>query len=140
MATDKAFEIIQRAIDADQENTGLLYDYYLALRAVKKGDEALHILDLLVTLEPGYGYEYLSLAKHAKENNLPSASLGMLKKAQALYPDNHYIQLEMLDRYLELGQMIEAKTQLDQLTGLPWSKVYYPNMPELLDGYRKRIE
>lgn len=140
MASDKAFAKIQEATKAAPDDGGLLYDYYLALRVAKRGDDALHILDRLVALDPGYGYEYLSLAKQAKEKNLPAASLGMLKKARQLYPNNHYIRLEMLDRYLELGQLVEAKAQLDKLTLLPWSKVYYPNMPEILKGYRKRIE
>jgi predicted Zn-dependent protease len=109
------------------------YGLYQIERQRKNGQAALEYLDQAVAIDPVYGMAYLELADLAMERGRPDAALRMTDKAIATFPENPFVKLRKAETLIDLGHEDQAGPLLARLRGLPWSEVYYPNMPAYLD-------
>jgi predicted Zn-dependent protease len=110
------------------------YALYRSLRELKKGSEALAALAEAVRLEPAYGLEYLTLSATALEKKRPDQALKMLDLAITAFPDNPFIPLQKAELLIQLGHSSAAVDILRQLQQVPWSGVYYAQLPDYIDS------
>lgn len=113
------------------------YALYGMARQFKEGDKALDYLTQAVKLDRTYAQEYLTLANLAREQNLPEQVLRMLILARDAFPDNPFLQLHVAEQLLTAGQREHAIKMLQELEKLPWSPIYYPELPEHLRKLQK---
>lgn len=115
------------------------FELYRALRARRAGTEALAALARAVALDPGYAAEYLNLAALARGRELPEQELEMLEIAKGLDPANPFVGLRIAELQIELGAPEQARRLLDELSRLPWSPVYFPDVPELIESMKQNL-
>jgi hypothetical protein len=120
---------------ADPEDPSVKYALYEVARQFKEGDKALRYLAEAAALDPAYALEYLSLADLATEKKLQHEALRMLQLAAESFPDNPFISLRLADSLRDLGQPEEAGKIIEKLKGLPWSPVYYSDLPDALRNW-----
>lgn len=108
------------------------YALHAVSRQLNQGDQALLYLQEAAQLEPAYALEYLLLADLAEEKQLPEQRLRMLEAARRALPENPFISLQLIDTLLQLEHYPAAAALTEELAALPWSSLYYPQMPELL--------
>lgn len=119
---------------ADPENASVDFGLYQISRQMKNDEQALTYLDAAVAHDPVYAIEYLELAQQALHQQRFEAALELLAKAVAALPDNPFIAQQRARLLLAQGQNAEALALLQKLRRLPWSKVYYPELPAQLDA------
>jgi len=68
----------------------------------------------------------------ALEKGEPAGALKMLDRAAAAFPDNPFIQLDRVGLLAALGRADEGIGALKTLRALPWSTVYYSEIPQRL--------
>lgn len=124
----------------DSESAWVKFALYRVAAAKKAGDSALDYLAEAVRRDPVYAIEYLNLAQMAYEKRRPDAALQMLERAAAVFPDNPQIKLKQAQLVDEVGDRKTALQLVEQLQQLPWSPVYYPQMPDYLQGFREYLQ
>lgn len=125
-------ELYLKMEQAAPDDPSVKYALYGMARQFKEGDKALDYLRQAVKLDPVYAMEYLFLAELAKEQQLPEQVLRMVILARDAFPDNPFLQLHVAEQMLALGQRDHAVKLLQELEKLPWSPIYYPEIPEHL--------
>ncbi|PLY00118.1 MAG: hypothetical protein C0623_08010 [Desulfuromonas sp.] len=115
--------------------------YYLYRTVAARGDGvlALAYLEEAVALDRIYAIEYLHLARMAYDKGFPTDSMHMLKKAAMVFPDIPEIQIRMVRLALEMKSVETASRIIKHLIALPWSPVYYGNMPKYLEGLADQV-
>ena len=124
----------------EPESAWVKFSLYRAAAAKKSGEVALGYLAEAVKRDGVYALEYLSLAYMAYEKRRPDASLQMMKLAADAFPENPLIRLKIAQLSSELGERKSAEHLVEQLQQLPWSTVYYPDMPAYLQGFVKFLK
>ena len=71
----------------------------------------------------------------AYEKKRPDEALRMLGLARESFPDNLQITLQMAQLLASQGETEAALDLIETLQKLPWSQVYYPQMPEALTQF-----
>lgn len=124
------------AMERDEpESAWVKFALYRAAAAKSAGDYALDYLAEAVKRDRVYAVEYLHLAQLAHDKRRPDAALQMLELAAAAFPDNPQIQLKLAQVANDLGNRDRALQLVGQLQKLPWSPVYYPQMPDYLQSF-----
>jgi predicted Zn-dependent protease len=131
---EKVHELYLQLLTHSPEDASASYALYQSFRELKKGTEALEALVEAVRLEPAYGAEYLTLSSIALEKKRPDQALKMLDLAIAAFPDNPFIQIQKAEMLIALENVPAAIELLEELKRLPWSEVYYPQLPSHLDS------
>lgn len=132
MQTDKVLEKNLQALAAAPDDPAIHFDLYRSYRAVKNGAKALEHLALAVRHDRGYALEYLDLAATAQERGNPQDALEMLELARRALPEDPFIPLLLLEGQLAGGDQAAARILVRSLQELPWSPVYFPEVPERL--------
>jgi hypothetical protein len=140
MANDEALKELQQATKSLLDEPALLYDLYRAQRVAKQGALALQSLAAAVAIDPGYAYEYLTLARDAKRSGRPDKGIEMLTLAKQYFPRNHYIELERAQLWYDTGQAAKAAEIYRKLLKQPWSTTYYPDMPLRIEALLRQAE
>lgn len=140
MQSEKIVTNYQQLQQASPNDASVHFGAYLALRRVRKGQEALAALQQAVLLDPGYAYEYLELAGTALQKNLPGNALEMLALAAAAQPDDPLVVLQQAELLLFAGKKAEAVVLLQKLAALPWSDVTYPQMRQRIKGMLEKAD
>lgn len=125
-------DIYQQLREASPTDASVPYGLHAIYRQLNQGDQALHSLQEAVRLDPVYALEYLFLANLAKEKQLPEQQLRMLEAARQALPENPFIPLQMVETLLQLKHYPAAAALTKELSALPWSPLYYPQLPEFL--------
>ncbi|MDX9709427.1 MAG: hypothetical protein RBT64_07710 [Trichloromonas sp.] len=114
------------------EDASISFALYQVLRQFREGSAALAELGRAVTLDPVYGREYLDLVPLALDKEQPEEALRMLDLAAKVFPDDPFIPLDRAGLLLQAGRGRESREILQRLQKLPWSPVYYPELPQRL--------
>lgn len=131
-AESKAQELLAEATLTNPDDPAAFYDFSLVLFRLKNNPEAFAALDQAVALDKGYARAYLDLTNAGMALGDKEQSLKLLSKAAASFPDNPFIRISRCDLLIRLGRGSEALPLLQQLQELPWSTVYHPGVPGLL--------
>lgn len=129
----------QMAVSAPQ-SAWVQFSLYRAEQQSNSGEAALQALAEAVRLDPVYALAYENLAEQAYDRGRPDEALRMLKLAQASFPDNPHLTLKIAQLSSELDDRKTALHLIEQLQKLPWSPVYYPEMPDYLKGFAAHLE
>lgn len=130
---EKMLELVEKMVAEAPEDPSVQYDHYTTLFAAKKLEPALAALDRAVAGDPGYAYAYAELAQIAVKDRNAQATVDLLRKAAAAYPENPFIPLQMADVQITTGAAQEALQTLQPLKQLTWSKAYHDDIPALLN-------
>lgn len=114
------------------EDASVAYAYYQILRQFREGSAALAELERAVALDTAYAREYLDLVPVALEKDQPEEALRMLELAAKVFPGDPFIPLDRAGLLLRSGRGRESREVLQRLQKLPWSPVYYPDLPQRL--------
>jgi hypothetical protein len=114
------------------ESPSVKYGLFDMYGQQKEAGKALQRLEEAVALDRIYALEYLDLAERALEHGRVQASMDMLDKAAAAFPEDPFITLKKIALYRQTGGMALASGLITELRKLPWSEVYDPDMPEFL--------
>jgi len=130
----KVNELYERAVAVAPEDAAVLYG--LALRRQRDGNlqSALELVDRAVAQDPGYAFEYLSLADRAAEANDLATTSRLLEKARPYFPDNPFIRVQQANVMLRSGKLEEGRALVRELQKLPWSPTVHADMPQVLAG------
>lgn len=134
---DDALKHLLSMEEIDLSDPSVKFALYSIYRELKKGDEALSLLEKAVSLDSIYALEYQQLSNVAVKKGQPFAALNMLAKAAVAFPDNPLIQLSEADIQLKLGHRAKVLELLKELKYLPWSDIYDSEMPNLLKEMEK---
>ncbi len=129
---EKVHELYLQLLANTPQDASANYALYRSFRELNKGTEALKALAEAIRLEPAYGVEYLTLSSIALEKKRPDQALKMLDLAITAFPENPFIQLQKAELLIALEQTDAAMKLLEELQKLPWSKVYYPQLPNYI--------
>lgn len=116
------------------------FTLYRAAAAKKAGDFALDYLAEAVKHDRIYAVEYLNLAELAYKKQRPDAAIQMFDLAAKVFPDDPQIKLKMAQLAGEMGDRKTALHLVEQLRQLPWSTVYYPQMPDYLQSFAEHLQ
>lgn len=119
---------------AEPENASVDFGLYQIGRQMKNDEQALAYLDAAVKNDPVYAVEYLELAQQSLHQQRFEPALELMGKAAAALPDNPFIALQRARLLLAQGRKGEALALFQGLRRLPWSPVYYPDLPAQLDA------
>ena len=133
----KSKELIADAAKKYPDDPALLYANMQRLLQQGKNDQGFKLLDRIVALDRGYAEEYLALAETGIDKGWFDQTLTLLDKAQAVHPDDPFIQLFKVEVLIKAKRGKEALPILKGLQRLNWSPIYYPQMQQQL---KNRIE
>jgi hypothetical protein len=133
---EKVREIYLGLEKNDPRDPSLKFALYGVERQFQDGDKAMGYLRQAVALDRSYGLEYLNLARLAHEKKLVDQTIRMLELAQQSMPENPFITLQIAENYEAAGDQAAAEKLLGNLRSLPWSKVYYPDLPSALPSFK----
>jgi hypothetical protein len=119
------------------EDPSVKYALYQSARQLKMGDLAFRYLSEAVRLDRMYASEYLDLAPVALERNRPDEALRMLDLALGVLPDNPFVILRRIEYSLQLEDTDQVDALLRPLERLPWSPIYFPEIPARLKHLRE---
>ncbi|MBW2503325.1 MAG: hypothetical protein JRE16_02010, partial [Deltaproteobacteria bacterium] len=132
---EKIRELYQAQEEEDPQAAWVKFNLYHSAAEFKDGSLALQKLGEAVALDNMYGLEYQQLSQLAFDRNRPDEAMRMLQLAAESFPDDPFIRLEMAQLAVEMEDYTTALHLVRQLQTLPWSPVYYPQMPDYLDGF-----
>jgi tetratricopeptide (TPR) repeat protein len=109
----EAFDLLNRALAEQPQSQDLLYDRAMVAEKLEKFDVLEKDLRLLMQIAPDYAHAYNALGYTFAERNirLPEA-LQLIEKAQALSPDDPFIQDSLGWVYFRMGNLDKAATIL----------------------------
>lgn len=116
------------------------FNLFHAAADMNRGAEALQYLAEAVRRDKIYAMQYPELASLAFERGRPDEALRMLKLATNTFPENFHIRLQLAQLSWQLGDRKTALHLVEQLQQLPWSPVYYPQMPDYLQGFNEYLK
>lgn len=122
-------ELLEEMRQKAPEDASVAYACYQILRQFRQGSAALAELERAVVLDPAYAREYLDLVPVALEKEQLEEALRMLDLAAKVFPDDPFIPLDRAGLLLQAGRGRESREILQRLQKLPWSPVYYPELP-----------
>ncbi|GAB6082852.1 hypothetical protein JCM30471_17660 [Desulfuromonas carbonis] len=131
----KKEEVLKLALELQKEapeSAWAKFRLYRELAENKQGSAALKALNEAVAIDRVYALEYLALSDLAVAKNLPDEAIKMLKLASEALPNNFQIRLYLAKILAEYGESDMALHLVQELRKLPWSFVYYADMPEEL--------
>lgn len=128
----RARELIAQAVKATPSDAHAHYALALDLFEQRRAAEGFAALDRAVTLDHGYGLEYLTLAERGKELGQTEKSIDLLQKATQVMPNNPFIRRELAHQLIQTGRVKEARPLIAELRRLNWSESFYPDVPPLL--------
>lgn len=137
---DEIRKLVEQQAQESPKTAWVQYNRYYTAGLFKEGNQALAHLAHTAALDRMYGLEYLVLAERAFTAKVPDEALRMLLMAAASFPDNPFFKLQVAQLAMEIGDKETAKKLVEELRKLPWSAVYYPDMPGYLEGFLKEIE
>lgn len=137
---DEIRRLVEQQAQEKPDAAWVQYNRYHTAGLFKEGDKALQYLAKAVALDRMYAIEYLQLAQRAAETKASDPALRAMKLAGAAFPDNPLIKLQIAELAMDLGEKETAKTLVKELRKLPWSPVYYRDMPQHLDGFLTDLE
>ncbi len=141
LETEKVVEKTTALAEKKTNDPAVHFALYEALRARKKGSQALAALENAVDLDPAYALEYVALADTAREKNLPDKALEMLTLGQKQLPASAFLDLRRRSLLYAAGQEKKALELAAELSALPWSPVYYPEIKRFLsESLRKQTD
>ena len=138
--TEEILKLAKEMENKRPESAWVKFSLYRAAQMNKLGTEALKYLSEAVNRDKAYALEYESLSDLAYEKGRPKEALRMLGLAANAFPGNFGIKLKMAKLSAELGDKTTALHLVEQLRGLSWSPVYFPDMPEYLKGFKVFLE
>jgi len=140
MQKEKIAQIAKQMVTTAPRSAWVKFTLYRAAQESDAGEAALQALAEAVLLDPVYALEYENLAEQAYDKGRPDAALQMLQLATETFPDNPHIRLKIAQLSSELDDRKTAQHLIEQLQKLPWSPVYYPQMPDYLKGFAAHLE
>ncbi|ALC15474.1 hypothetical protein DSOUD_0686 [Desulfuromonas soudanensis] len=140
MQKEKIAQITKQMVTTEPNSAWVRFTLFRAAQESDEGETALQALAEAVRLDPVYALEYENLAEQAYDKGRPDAALQMLQLATETFPDNPLIRLKIAQLSSELGDRKTALHLVAQLQRLPWSPVYYPEMPDYLKGFAAHLE
>jgi len=134
----EATRLYHELLDLTPDDPAALYDVATRRFYAKQFAAGLELIDRAVALDPGYVVRYLTLSEQAlKAGDLHNA-IELLQKYQRLAPDTPGIKLRLAELFKQQGRVMEAQSLLAELAKLPWSPVYHPQLPALIEGMRNQ--
>jgi hypothetical protein len=118
----------------DPADPAVKFGLYNISRQLNKPEDALEYLREAVQLDNIYAREYLTLSDLAMEKKKPEKAVELLQLARNAQPTNPFILTQMMRTLLNAGHPEEAKALKPELAALNWSKIYYPEQGEEVDG------
>jgi uncharacterized protein HemY len=88
----------------------------------------------------GYALEYMEQAEDARERKDSEQVLAKLRQLVVAMPDDPLFRLSLCEELIEQKRFDEVRSILPKLRHLPWSQVYYPNVPSALAYFQKLVE
>jgi hypothetical protein len=137
---EKIEEIFKAQQNDDPESAWVNFNLYRSSAEMKEGNTALEYLAKAVSLDQVYALEYANLSRMAYDKKRPDEALRMLSLAMKGFPDDPFLKLRLAQLATELGDTKTSRHLVEQLQGLSWSEIYYPNMPALLEEMLTSIE
>lgn len=137
---DEIRKLVEEQAKESSKTAWVQYNRYHTAGLFKEAGPALANLAHTVALDRTYGLEYLTLAQRAFDNKAPDQALKMMRMAAATFPENPFIKLQVAQLAMETGDRDTAKKLVKELRALPWSPVYYPDMPKYLEGFLAEVE
>lgn len=137
---DEIRKLVEQQAQKSPKSAWVQYNRYHTAGLFKETGPALANLAHTVALDRMYGLEYLTLAQRAFDNKAPDQALRMMQMAGATFPENPFIKLQTAQLAMENGDKETTKGLVRELRKLPWSPVYYPDMPGYLEGFLTEIE
>lgn len=137
---DEIRKLVEAQAQESPKSAWIQYNRYHTAGLFKEANQALANLAHTVALDRTYGLEYLLLAERAYEAKVPDQALRMMQMAAVTFPENPFIQLQAAKLAMETGDKEAAKKIVRELQKLPWSLVYYPDMPKHLEGFLQELE
>jgi tetratricopeptide (TPR) repeat protein len=137
---EKVLELALQMEQAAPQSAWVKFTLCRAAQERNDGEAALTSLAQAVQVDSVYALEYENLAEQAYDRGRPDAALQMLKLAQQSFPDNPHLRLRIAQLANELGDRKTALELARPLQSLDWSEVYYPQMPQYLEGFIKHLE
>jgi hypothetical protein len=137
---DEIRKLVDQQVQESPKAAWVQYNRYHTAGLFKEGEQALAHLAHTVALDRMYGMEYLNLALRAYDAKVPDQALRMLKMAGSAFPENPLIKLRNAQLAMETGDKETAERLVRELQKLPWSSVYYPEMPKYLEGFLAEAE
>lgn len=131
---DKIVALAKSNVAALPDDATTHFDLYYAYKLQKNLPLADAALARACELDSGYGYEYRNLAVQALDRADSAAAIEYLRQALAIDGGNAFHKLDLARVLLDAGEVDGARTLLQELQALSWSKVYYPAMPSDLDA------
>lgn len=134
-ATDKAMELSIKAAETNPDDPAALYLLSLIQLEQRQSAAALATLDRAVALDPGYALNYLDLADawlQSPGHNSTVQVLALLNKANAAFPENPFILIQIADLLIGSGKEKEGLSIVQSLKQLSWSPTYHPKTAYLL--------
>lgn len=90
--------------------------------------------------EAAYALEYMELAEQAREDKKFDQVLANLRKVVEALPDDPLFRLSLCEELVAQKNFNEVRTMLPSLRRLPWSPVYFPQVPSALEYFQKVAE
>lgn len=124
------------AMERDEPRSAAVkFSLYRSAVEFRDGVAALAYLGQAAALDRVYALEYLDLAELAAERGRPDEAVRMLKLARSAMPSNPEIRLRQAQLAAQLGKTGEAARLAEELSALPWSPVYFPEMKAELTAF-----
>lgn len=120
----KAHELVK----TDEKDADGHYALYRVLRQKHNNESGMISLRSAILLDPTYAEEYIELINQAMRNKSFGPALAMVNEAIAVLPTNPLIKLRKAQILIESGDIQNAKTILEELKKLQWTKEYYPKI------------
>ncbi|PLX93759.1 MAG: hypothetical protein C0621_06885 [Desulfuromonas sp.] len=136
---DEIFRLYQAMLKEDPADPSVHYALFQRYRQRKETAAALQELAEAVRLDPIYGLEYLDLANLALERKAHGKDLEMLQLAADAMPENPWLKIDLAKAWLRMGGegKRHALALLQELQQLPWSSIYFPEIPPMLEALQK---
>lgn len=133
---DEIWESALLMTKTEPDNAAWHYNLYEAYNLLKKPQKALAALDRAVQIDPGYALEIVNLARARLRNNNYTKGIELLNRAHELTLEQDFIKFDLAIANLQAGNRSKATSIVDELKILPWSPVYFSNMPTTLARIR----
>jgi len=128
------------AMELDEpQSAWVKFSLYRSAAESRDGAGALAYLGQAVAIDPVYALEYLNLADMALERGRPDESLRMLGLAEAAMPDNPQLRFRRAQLVAKFGRVEEAVRLAEELSGLNWSPVYFPELRSELTTFIRTL-
>ncbi|RMF42781.1 MAG: hypothetical protein D6751_11585 [Deltaproteobacteria bacterium] len=103
-------------------------------------DRALAALREAIRLDRGYAVELFPLADREARNGNLAAAIPLLAEALAARHEHDVHRINLAELNLQFRDPAKARSILEPLSKLPWSKVYHPQTPDLIKQLLKAAD